>query len=117
MALALGHDELEKQAAIVDEQRRQEATRTDASSRFILDIQSSLLYSMNWSEFLSAAPMAISLMGACYVASTVPGATSITLSPPEGGFKHLRSYNHVGSERVKTVLRYDIIAGGPSMQT
>ncbi|EGR44554.1 uncharacterized protein TRIREDRAFT_112146 [Trichoderma reesei QM6a] len=95
MALALGHDELEKQAAIVDEQRRQEATRTDASSRFILDIQSSLLYSMNWSEFLSAAPMAISLMGACYVASTVPGATSITLSPPEGGFKHLswRSLN------------------------
>ncbi|KAL7952121.1 hypothetical protein V8C42DRAFT_350355 [Trichoderma barbatum] len=89
MALALGHDELQKQAAIVDEQRRRAAAREDASSRFILDIQSSLLYSMGWGEFLSAAPMAISLMGACYVASTVPGATSVTLSPPEGGFKHL----------------------------
>lgn len=90
MALVLGHDELQKEAAIVDKQKQEAAARGDAPSRFILDIQSSLLYSMNWSEFLSAAPMAINLMGACYIASTVPGATSVTLSPPADGFKHLR---------------------------
>lgn len=90
MGSVLGQDELQQAVAKVDEQQKQEAARTDASQIFIAEVKSSLLYSMDWSQLLSAAPLTLALMGACYVASTASEA-SVTLTPPAGDrFKHLR---------------------------
>ncbi|KAF8587134.1 hypothetical protein K439DRAFT_860309 [Ramaria rubella] len=59
---------------------------------FARDVKNSLLFQYDWGALLSAAPLAISLMGACYVAATSPLAQSISLkdAEPKDGFKFIR---------------------------
>ncbi|CAI7565821.1 unnamed protein product [Penicillium glandicola] len=63
-----------------------------AATAFAKDVKQSLLFQYDWGELLSAAPMCLSLMGACYVASSSPKAVGMTLEDckPTGGFKHIR---------------------------
>lgn len=63
-----------------------------AGGAFVTEVKESLLFQYNWSELLSAAPTAISLMGACHVAAASEEAAKISLgdAAPAGGFKYLR---------------------------
>lgn len=63
-----------------------------AGAQFTQEVRESLLFQYNWNELLSAAPTAITLVGACHVAAASPEAAAISLSDaaPQGGFKYLR---------------------------
>ena len=63
-----------------------------AGARFVTEVKESMLFQYNWSDLLSAAPTAISLLGACHVASSSDEAAAINLSDatPAGGWKYLR---------------------------
>lgn len=41
-----------------------------AGQQFVTEIKDSMLFHCNWAELLSAAPMALSLMGSCWVAAS-----------------------------------------------
>lgn len=64
----------------------------NAATAFAKDVKQSLLFQYDWGELLSAAPMCLSLMGACYVASTSPKAAGMSLEEckPTGGFKFIQ---------------------------
>lgn len=64
----------------------------NAGVAFAKDVKQSLLFQYDWGELLSAAPMCLSLMGACYVAATSPKATGMTLEDckPAQGFEFIR---------------------------
>jgi hypothetical protein len=51
-----------------------------------------MLFQYNWADLLSAAPTALSLLGACHVASSSQEAAAISLgdSMPQGGWKYLQ---------------------------
>ncbi|KAF8892585.1 hypothetical protein BD779DRAFT_1661291 [Infundibulicybe gibba] len=59
---------------------------------FARDVKNSLLFQYDWAELLSAAPLALSLMGSCYVAATSPLANAVSLkdAEPKGGFKYIK---------------------------
>jgi hypothetical protein len=61
------------------------------SNQFVAELKGSTLFQFNWSELLSAAPTALSLMGGCWLAASNPKAEKIFLtnSVPTGGFKYL----------------------------
>lgn len=63
-----------------------------AGAQFVQEVKESLLFQYNWNELLSAAPTAITLVGACHVAAASPEAAAISLGDavPAGGFKYLR---------------------------
>ncbi|KAH7484019.1 hypothetical protein FOMA001_g7375 [Fusarium oxysporum f. sp. matthiolae] len=63
-----------------------------AGAQFVQEVKESLLFQYNWNELLSAAPTAITLVGACHVAAASPEAAAISLADavPSGGFKYLR---------------------------
>ncbi|KAK1720156.1 hypothetical protein CaCOL14_002178 [Colletotrichum acutatum] len=63
-----------------------------AGAQFVQEVKESLLFQYNWNELLSAAPTAITLVGACHVAAASPEAAAISLADavPAGGFKYLR---------------------------
>lgn len=63
-----------------------------AGAQFVQEVKESLLFQYNWNELLSAAPTAITLVGACHVAAASPEAAAISLADavPQGGFKCLR---------------------------
>jgi hypothetical protein len=63
-----------------------------AGAQFCQEVKESLLFQYNWNELLSAAPTAITLVGACHVAAASPEAAAISLADavPSGGFKYLR---------------------------
>jgi hypothetical protein len=56
---------------------------------FAKDVKNSLISCYDWGQQLSAAPLALSLIGSCYVAATAPKAQGISLQDvaPSGGFK------------------------------
>ncbi|KAH9212841.1 hypothetical protein DL95DRAFT_447441 [Leptodontidium sp. 2 PMI_412] len=45
----------------------------------------------DWSEILRAAPLALSCLGECYVAASVPKSALIELEVPSSPYKHVRS--------------------------
>jgi hypothetical protein len=63
-----------------------------AGTKFVTEVRESMLFQYNWADLLSAAPTALSLLGACHVASASPEAAAITLGSamPRGGWQHLR---------------------------
>lgn len=58
---------------------------------FMKDVKNSLLFKYDWARMLSAAPLSMSLMGACYLAA---GSSKFTISlkeaAPVGGFRYLK---------------------------
>jgi len=65
------------------------ATATNTSAKFVASIKGSAMFQNSWDELLSAAPMSISLLGSCLVAASSSTSTTVTLTPPKGGFKLL----------------------------
>ena len=63
-----------------------------AGQQFVKEVKDSLLFQCNWAELLSAAPMALSLMGSCWVAASKQDAAQISLqdSMPKGGWQYLK---------------------------
>lgn len=61
------------------------------SNRFVDELKGSTLFQHNWGELLSAAPTALSLMGACWLAASNATAEKISLkeSKPVDGFKYM----------------------------
>jgi hypothetical protein len=75
-----------------EEQRLVEQGNGKAQVAFARDVKNSLLFQYDWADLLSAAPLALSLMGSCYVAATSPLAHAISLEDamPKDGFKHIK---------------------------
>jgi hypothetical protein len=76
------------------------------SNRFVDELKGSTLFQHNWGELLSAAPTALSLMGACWVAASNATAEKISLkdSRPVGGFKYI-------SDVANPTLRACLVSG------
>ena len=85
----------DQQNALVAVQELQKKTVADEygmqSNQFVTEMKSSALFQFSWGELLSAAPTALSLMGACWIAAAAPAADKISMksSVPLGGFKTL----------------------------
>jgi hypothetical protein len=87
---------VELAGAIDDVQRMKKQTLAEQfggkpSNQFVTELKGSTLFQFNWSELLSAAPTALSLMGSCWIAAAAPKAEQIDMtdSVPVGGFKYL----------------------------
>jgi hypothetical protein len=78
------------------------ATATDTSAKFVASIKGSAMFQNNWDELLSAAPMSISLLGSCLIAASSSTSTTVTLTPPKGGFKYL-SYKQLRPNMIQIV--------------
>jgi hypothetical protein len=77
--------------AKLNEIQQQQAARANASQRFISDVKTQTFMSFDWAEFLSSAPLTLSLMGLCSIAAaTTPAGLTMTLDPPASGFKYLK---------------------------
>ena len=65
------------------------------SNQFVEELKSSTLFQCDWGELLSAAPTALSLMGACWIAASQEKADAISLTGarPNGGWKYLKNYD------------------------
>ncbi|KAM0345796.1 hypothetical protein ACHAPU_006149 [Fusarium lateritium] len=64
-----------------------------AGTKFVTEVRESMLFQCNWADLLSAAPTALSLLGACHVASASEEASAIRLGGncmPKGGWQHLK---------------------------
>ncbi|KAL0261469.1 hypothetical protein SLS55_002899 [Diplodia seriata] len=68
--------------------RNREATRTAA--QFSQEISDSLIRNHHWGTLLSAAPLALSFVGACQVVASSPAASGLKLRKPHNGFTHLQ---------------------------
>ncbi|KAL1630716.1 hypothetical protein SLS54_000587 [Diplodia seriata] len=68
--------------------RDREATRTAA--QFSQEISDSLIRNHHWGTLLSAAPLALSFVGACQVVASSPAASGLKLRKPHNGFAHLQ---------------------------
>ncbi len=64
-----------------------------AGQQFVEESKDSMIFHCNWAELLSAAPMALSLMGSCWIAASKKEAGEISLQDamPQGGFKTCKS--------------------------
>jgi hypothetical protein len=93
----------EIQKAVVEASNvRIRATATDTSAKFVNSIKGSAMFQNNWDELLSAAPMSISLLGSCLIAASSSTSTTVTLTPPKGGFKFL-SYKQLRPNMIQIV--------------
>ena len=87
--------EAAQQLALIN-QREDERLKKQGGGKaqiaFARDVKNSLLFQYDWGELLSAAPLALSLMGSCYVAAASPLACSISLkdAEPKGGFQYIQ---------------------------
>ncbi|KAG8627095.1 hypothetical protein KVT40_004578 [Elsinoe batatas] len=63
-----------------------------AGTKFVTEVKESMLFQYNWADLLSAAPTALSLLGACHVASSSQEASAINLgsAAPKDGWKYLQ---------------------------
>ncbi|OCK74180.1 hypothetical protein K432DRAFT_430181 [Lepidopterella palustris CBS 459.81] len=68
--------------------RRLEISRTVPA--FLQDVQDSLVVRQDWGELLGAAPLSLSMIGACQIVASSPKAETAVLDPPAGGFKYLK---------------------------
>lgn len=61
------------------------------SNQFMDELKYSTLFQADWSELISAAPTALSMMGSFWVAAADPMAEKISLAKcmPTGGFQYL----------------------------
>ncbi|KAI1269761.1 hypothetical protein F5Y18DRAFT_109420 [Xylariaceae sp. FL1019] len=86
MSVATLSDSAKKQALLkYDAIREQELSSNTAVQDFIQTTKSQLLFQHNWSELVGAAPLALNLIGSCYIACSVSRATEITLDRPASG--------------------------------
>jgi hypothetical protein len=94
MALVSSSDASRQLAEIAqrEDDRLKKQGNGKAQIAFARDVKNSLLFQYDWAELLSAAPLALSLMGSCYVAASSPKAQGISLKDamPQGGFQHIR---------------------------
>lgn len=76
--------------ADIKKTKEQEAHRVE---RYVTNVKNSLLFrpGFNWGDILSAAPTSICVIGGIFVLSTTADAAVITVHPPDGGFKSLKS--------------------------
>lgn len=79
---------MDNQLEAYDRARKAEIARSVPA--FVQDVSDSLILQHNWGDLLSAAPLSLSLLGACQIAASTPKAASIILEPPRGGFKYLK---------------------------
>ncbi|KAE8445514.1 hypothetical protein EG329_013277 [Mollisiaceae sp. DMI_Dod_QoI] len=61
-----------------------------SAAQFSQEISDSLILQHNWGDLLSAAPLALSFVGACQLAASTPAASGMTLKCPSGGFAYLK---------------------------
>jgi hypothetical protein len=63
-----------------------------AGTKFVTEVRESMLFQYNWADLLSAAPTALSLLGACHVASSSSEASAINLGSamPKNGWQHMQ---------------------------
>lgn len=63
-----------------------------AGTKFVTEVRESMLFQYNWADLLSAAPTALSLLGACHVASSSQEAAAISLGSamPKGGWQYMK---------------------------
>ncbi|OBS29597.1 hypothetical protein FPOA_03534 [Fusarium poae] len=59
------------------------------TSHVVSEIKSSLIVDASWEQLLQASPIAISGIGACFIASSSPKA-AVQLTSPQKGFSYLR---------------------------
>lgn len=70
------------------------AQREKYAQDFMSQVQSTMLFTMDWSPLLGAAPVSLSIMGSCYIAaSSAEVAIDIEKSKPRDGFKYLGCVN------------------------
>lgn len=76
------------------------------SNQFVDELKCSTLFQADWSELLSAAPTALSLMGSLWIAAADPKAEKISMvkSMPTGGFKYI-------TNRAEPTLRSCLVDG------
>ncbi|KAI0206632.1 hypothetical protein F4808DRAFT_466642 [Astrocystis sublimbata] len=64
----------------IQKQALQEQYAGKMSNQFVDELKGSTLFQFSWGELLSAAPTALSLMGACWLAAASPAAEKISMS-------------------------------------
>jgi hypothetical protein len=84
----------EQQALATIEVKKKDALAQEfggkLSNKFVDEVRDSDLFKCDWGELISAAPTALSLMGACWIAASSPGAeVNMQDVVPKGGFKYL----------------------------
>lgn len=89
--------QLQALADVQDEQKKilQREYQGKMSNQFVAEMKSSTLFRCDWGELLSAAPTALSLMGACWIAASQEKADAISLAGarPLSGWTHLKKYD------------------------
>ena len=81
----------EKDLSLVLQTQEKRDMNPNITNRVISEMKGSLLFQSNWEELLMSAPVALSCLGGCYVASSSSTeAESIIFETPTGGFKYLR---------------------------
>lgn len=58
----------------------------------ITEIKAEIWAGNNWNQMLSAAPIAIELLGSCAAVATNPKSGGIKLTKPVNGYQFLRGY-------------------------
>ena len=75
----LSDDEKSQRLKIHDALEEKKFASTDVVDEFVENVKGSLLFQLSWDEVLSAAPLSINLIGACYIACSVSSATAVKL--------------------------------------
>ena len=84
----MSSDAKDLQVILRAQERRNNNSR--GTSEVLKEMKSGLTSQFRWEEMLQAAPIAISGLGACYVAGASPEVEKVQLQSPDGGFKYLR---------------------------
>ncbi|KAB2108972.1 hypothetical protein AG0111_0g3058 [Alternaria gaisen] len=90
--MAINQVEALAQIERANQERLKKEYSGKAGTKFVTEVRESMLFQYNWADLLSAAPTALSLLGACHVASSSQEAAAISLgdSMPQGGWKYLQ---------------------------
>lgn len=81
---------------LLEEQERRNRFSPEISE-VVKEMKNSLISQgqSQWEELLQVAPIAMSCIGACYVAASSP-ETEVELQQPDNGFKHLEYVEDTG---------------------
>jgi hypothetical protein len=90
--MALSNIEALAQLEKANQERLKKEYDGKVGTKFVTEVRESMLFQYNWADLLSAAPTALSLLGACHIASSSQEASAIILGSamPNGGWKYLR---------------------------
>ncbi len=71
--------------------KKKEELKKGATAAYVTDVKQSMLFQpgFNWNDMLCAAPISVMLLGSLFIASTIPDALQIKVSPPTTGFVYL----------------------------